>query len=267
VSIDGFHPRSGEKFENNFVFPDVDDAVNATPAQAFANEVCNSKLIVPSPYVLKISGSTPGLSLKDQNAATGSAVVTDTTSPIVTTCSLKVIATAVNVCAYKTLDRAAYAQFTNNSLFGLLGVAGAAAGIAALAGSTGQTTALVAAGATVASSVATNSQKAISVPASVVTSSIVNAGLTYLMVDNTIMLKNGTLATSGKPAVAPVPAVPSTANSPYIAAVPGVPAVPAAPETPGYLSPIEMAQDANSQLRSYGELFNASISVCVQAAT
>lgn len=103
---------------------------------------------------------------------------------VVSTCALKVLATAVNVCVYKTLNKNVLDKLENFGLYQVLAVAGTAATIASLSHSSGGDTAWITGGAAVATAVAANSEKALPSPTSAQIPSIVNAGLDYLLLDS-----------------------------------------------------------------------------------
>ena len=103
---------------------------------------------------------------------------------VVSKCSLKVIATAVNVCVYKTRNKNVLDKLENFGLYQILAVAGTAATIASLSHSSGGDTAWITGGAAVVTAVAANSQKALPTPTAAQIPGIVNAGLDYMLLDN-----------------------------------------------------------------------------------
>ncbi len=105
-------------------------------------------------------------------------------SPLrVSRCSLKVIAAAINLCTYRSLNRNAIDKLENYGIEEIIAVAGTAAAIATLAHSNGNDTTLITAGAAGAVGLFSNLQKAVPPPVTSQIGAIANAGLQYLAVD------------------------------------------------------------------------------------
>ncbi len=102
----------------------------------------------------------------------------------VSKCSMKVIATAVNVCVYRTLDRNALDRALNLGIGEVLAVAGTAATIGSLTRTTGTNLGWVTGGAAILTALGQAGQSSMPSAASAQIPAIVNAGLAYLVLDN-----------------------------------------------------------------------------------
>ncbi|MGH6889877.1 MAG: hypothetical protein ACREHF_11905 [Rhizomicrobium sp.] len=274
VEIPGYHPTVGERLESHLVFPDMAASrsfateicrsnllspspyvlktssgvpslalrttiVPTTTQNSPARDLTGNPLYsAGSASVTDKTGKTQTIQGKQasDSTTTSTATSSDASSPIVTTCSLKVIATAVSLCSYKTLGRTALAQLENNGFYAVLGLSGVAAGAAALAHASGTTTTLVAGATAGLTTMFTQTQKTVPTAGSAQPSGILNAGLGYLVLDNSINMKNG-----------------PDQNGPYHPWV--------------ATAAIDPPASGSAEFVSYGDLFNVSISACTQSVT
>jgi hypothetical protein len=115
----------------------------------------------------------------------------DATGPVVKACALKVITAAVDICIYRTANRNALDKLENSGLEEAAALGGTVAGIAALSQASGKETTLITAGTTGFAALTSGLGKAVPSTTSAQASSIVSAGLQYLLIDNNGMVEGG----------------------------------------------------------------------------
>ncbi len=102
----------------------------------------------------------------------------------VSRCAMKVIATAVNVCIYRTLNLNALDEALHTGLAQVVGVAGTAAAIATLSRSSGHDTAWITGGAAIMAALAQGGHDNAPTPTAAQVSTIVQGGLNYIVLMN-----------------------------------------------------------------------------------